>query len=1001
MQLSKESLIKKYSTTLRDFIVQAQPVEWNNREEMLLDRWFEWPPDIFALTALLLTATGSYRRAFSPVKKNYWPPEDWPKKASVYGKEWRESIALGLNSGVDLPEKMSFYKDEVRRLADLEVDLLYDCEYKKNYDPDATEDEELRPWKLLATILELHGIADEAMKGVGIAFSPESNFPIIDQDYEPPTEVSEFYMQANFMLALRGSLSRVPKFRGTVLPKTRTPQVGITLRSFSQNLTFHQTEVDVAWRAFPWINSDENIINIMVVPWPFKIDANFFSPLLHPQAPLQLGQDRYFHYEPDCPGGLNPEGVLSAIKEVENEVRRIHLLVFPEMALKRRDLRQLKRHLEANLPPHKIPMIVTGVSARYEDGEEASNKKPERRNKPIESQGSASSSDDVDSERVHYEVTPHAKGFNRVVLSLYYGGQWHDVLQDKHHRWKIDDNQIEQYSLGGVLSGGRKWWEAIQVTRRRLTVLAANSWMTVSPLICEDLARLDPVSEVLRGVGPTLLLALLLDGPQLKHRWSARYASVFADDPGSSVLTVTSIGMSKRSLSPGVNVDDEKKNWGVVGLWKDQLKNWRTLSAENVDAPIQVLTVSAVWISEKTSDNRSDQDNSAVFAYQGSFPCQARLAPGGDSGLQKVSGRVGPIDCRLNEEFIQWYDSLEQWCESRKGKAEDQSDDVWRLSWYEFLRDEIGDDIESAKSVESARGMTSSGAESSSRSHRESKGDDAKRKKIKTLDMVELTLFTYFLSCIAELRVDTAAMSEWFEETLEVDCQVNPSQVSNEGMRLVGGLQEILRYTIESRDLVPHELPSPQLIYATRQVKEVIELAKEEFSGRCDVDLRELPLKPDNLVNYWDCVSEVALSGISQITEVMLEESRLALNTKGEYESRVLEVAKEYKKLEVRRREEKDDSNKKTIEVAFNEYMAGRIQLMSRVAILWSLHSRITARRRFGVLSTKGAEVFERIEGALQDSEYQEAYLAWRWRLKVKSYIGRIKNGELLQNLSA
>ena len=47
-----------------------------------------------------------------------------------------------------------------------------------------------------------------------------------------------------------------------------------------------------------------------------------------------------------------------------------------------------------------------------------------------------------------------------------------------------------------------------------------------------DLAQPDPVASIIRQVGPSLVIGLLLDGPQLAERWPARYASVFADDPG-------------------------------------------------------------------------------------------------------------------------------------------------------------------------------------------------------------------------------------------------------------------------------------------------------------------------------------------------------------------------------------------------------------------------------------------------------------------------------------
>jgi hypothetical protein len=74
----------------------------------------------------------------------------------------------------------------------------------------------------------------------------------------------------------------------------------------------------------------------------------------------------------------------------------------------------------------------------------------------------------------------------------------------------------------------------------------------------EDLARPDPVGDLVRSVGPNLVIALLMDGPQLRARWSGRYAMSLADDPGSFVLSVTSLGtteelVSQRSREYGVS----------------------------------------------------------------------------------------------------------------------------------------------------------------------------------------------------------------------------------------------------------------------------------------------------------------------------------------------------------------------------------------------------------------------------------------------------------------
>jgi hypothetical protein len=91
----------------------------------------------------------------------------------------------------------------------------------------------------------------------------------------------------------------------------------------------------------------------------------------------------------------------------------------------------------------------------------------------------------------------------------------------------------------------------------------SSSARAICPLVCEDLARPDPVTDVVRSIAPTLVVALLLDGPQLAARWPARYASVLADDPGCSVLTLTALGMTQRSQPPG-----HARSRGIA-LWTD------------------------------------------------------------------------------------------------------------------------------------------------------------------------------------------------------------------------------------------------------------------------------------------------------------------------------------------------------------------------------------------------------------------------------------------------
>jgi hypothetical protein len=125
-------------------------------------------------------------------------------------------------------------------------------------------------------------------------------------------------------------------------------------------------------------------------------------------------------------------------------------------------------------------------------------------------------------------------------------------VQPKHHRWCLDAGQIRRYGLSAQLDLGstHQYWEDIELGPRALRVNALDRELTYAVLVCEDLARQDAVAEMLREVGPSLVIALLLDGPQLRGRWPARYAGSLAEDPGSSVLTLTSYGMAQLSRPP-------------------------------------------------------------------------------------------------------------------------------------------------------------------------------------------------------------------------------------------------------------------------------------------------------------------------------------------------------------------------------------------------------------------------------------------------------------------
>jgi hypothetical protein len=51
----------------------------------------DWPPDLFALTSLLLQRSGAFRFALSPPPGRQWPPgsrREWSTTVEAAGREW-------------------------------------------------------------------------------------------------------------------------------------------------------------------------------------------------------------------------------------------------------------------------------------------------------------------------------------------------------------------------------------------------------------------------------------------------------------------------------------------------------------------------------------------------------------------------------------------------------------------------------------------------------------------------------------------------------------------------------------------------------------------------------------------------------------------------------------------------------------------------------------------------------------------------------------------------
>jgi hypothetical protein len=562
----KTTLVPSTHQSLRESARLFHP-DWTPND------WFRWPPDLFALTSWILRTTGVYRCAAVP-------PEGWKEDArrSVIDGDNVERIRQEWRAWIVGRPRRRRLPPELRQLRDV------------LFDPAATlrqGDGSFEP-TVCQALLTAHALADEVCASLGLQWGPQAH--------------AELGFAANFHLAVTGSLSLCPRDRGVVLPKMRTPQSGLTIRSLSHHLSFHVSEAVVHWWTVPWFDreADQNGINVLAVPLPYQVEAAAFQPSPEGGTLSDGRRFGYFRYLPreaentsdaEAKERATVEEILALVRAAyRDEVKHLHLLVLPEVALTQGELKLLRSQLVAELlGMQNIPMVVTGVR-HSGDGRE----------------------------------------MNQVVISAFYADRWYELRQHKHHRWKLTRSQLKQYALGGHLNVQQDWWEAMDVPPRTLTFLTPTGWLSLCPLICEDLAQLEPLSELIRGVGPTLVTALLLDGPQLAHRWPARYAGVLADDPGSSVLTVTALGMARRCHHRGHDVDT------TAVSWKDTETGWESVKLDGDNGVL--LSLKAEWTEEFTADGRSDHGASAHMVLQSVRSVKRQPVPSGAIAATRSSG---------------------------------------------------------------------------------------------------------------------------------------------------------------------------------------------------------------------------------------------------------------------------------------------------------------------------------------------------------------------------
>ena len=166
--------------------------------EAITDELLDWPPDVFALTNVILERSYAFRFALPPSVR--WPPvryASWTTAVVEAGSQW-SAWAEGRRG--QIPDLVRDEWIAVRQATGSPLDHV------------ATG----RDWRLCEALLTLHAISDEACAGLGVALDTADGKACV------------YRARGRERLARSGTLARVdPRFL-RVLPKVRTSPNGIS-----------------------------------------------------------------------------------------------------------------------------------------------------------------------------------------------------------------------------------------------------------------------------------------------------------------------------------------------------------------------------------------------------------------------------------------------------------------------------------------------------------------------------------------------------------------------------------------------------------------------------------------------------------------------------------------------------------------------------------------------------------------------------------------------------
>ena len=117
------------------------------------------------------------------------------------------------------------------------------------------------------------------------------------------------------------------------------------------------------------------------------------------------------------------------------------------------------------------------------------------------------------------------------------------LLQTKQQPWRLDLRQQGRYGLVEDLRGGGPAVdrdENLLLEGKRICAIDDPGFGRILVLICEDLQRCDPARRIAVDIGPTTVIAPVMDYALVQGRWAASAAAALAGEPGALVLVASS-----------------------------------------------------------------------------------------------------------------------------------------------------------------------------------------------------------------------------------------------------------------------------------------------------------------------------------------------------------------------------------------------------------------------------------------------------------------------------